>query len=278
MARRNPAAKDKYKGRFHMSARLRGKGTLRASVAGLSLLLPIAVLAASPNTPPTGPKNDDELSQVNVTADKATRKPSDLIAWIRRLLGQYTIDGKVDLGGKGNPNERWTAVGTGTCIGFGVAPGVQCEMNVKWPAIPGPHGPEVLSGVSDLTPAMTLYAMEPDDIGIRYLQVNNKGLAEGATGFIINDTAEFKTPCVNAPPGCERVTRITVASDSKVINMDIDTMLNYELAARFNFKLRRVAEPQAEMKKPVPAGSAPAAQVGKTPPAPTGRPPAADKK
>jgi hypothetical protein len=271
-----------------MSARFPRKEAACSCVVAFALLLSIAGQAASPATaqpsatPPgsaAARKRDDELSEVVISAEKPTRKPSDLIAWIRRLLGQYTIDGKVDLGGKGNPNERWTAVGTGTCIGFGVAPGVQCEMNVKWPAIPGPHGPEVLSGVSDLTPAMTLYAMEPDDIGIRYLQVNNKGLAEGATGFIINDTAEFKTPCVNAPPGCQRVVRITVASDSKVINMEIDTELNYELAARFNFKLRRVAEPQADMKKPAaPAGGAPAAQVGKAPPAPAGKAPAAGKK
>jgi hypothetical protein len=248
-----------------MSARFRGKGVLRACVAGLSLLLPVAAHAASPSPQSTGTKKEDELSQVDITAEKPTRKPSELIAWIRRLLGQYTIDGKVDLGGKGNPNERWTAVGTGTCIGFGLAPGVQCEMNVKWPAVPGPHGTEVLSGVSDLSPAMMLYAMQPDDIGITYMQVNNTGLAEGSTGFIINNTATFKSPCVNAPPGCQREVRITAESESKVITMEIDTLLNYELAARFNFKLRRVAEPQAELKKPTnPAGGAPAVQ-GKAP-------------
>jgi hypothetical protein len=237
-----------------MSARFRGKGAPGTCAIGLSLLLPVAALAASPSTQPTGPRKEDELSQVDITAEKATRKPSELIAWIRRLLGQYTIDGKVDLGGKGNPNERWTAVGTGTCIGFGLAPGVQCEMNVKWPAVPGPHGAEILSGVSDLSPAMMLYAMQPDDIGITYMQVNNTGLAEGSTGFIINNTATFKSPCVNAPPGCQREVRITAESENKVITMEIDTLLNYELAARFNFKLRRVAEPQAAQ-----AGKAPAA-------------------
>ena len=34
------------------------------------------MLAASPGAQPTGSKNDDELSQVNVTAEKATRKPA----------------------------------------------------------------------------------------------------------------------------------------------------------------------------------------------------------
>jgi hypothetical protein len=135
-------------------------------------------------------------------------------------------------------------------VGFGVAPGVQCEINVKWPQVPGPHGQEVVSGVSDLTPAMILYAMEPDDLGIRYLQVNSKGLAEGATGYIAGDTATFKTPCVNAPPGCQRITRITAESGSEVVDMQIDTELDYKLAARFNFRMRRVAEIQAPAAPP----------------------------
>ena len=255
--------------------------TTRVRTAHLAFTLPVLLLCAGiaagaantaaikpPAPKPVAPQTDskataDDLSEINVTAEKPTRKVSDLIVWIRRLLGQYTIDGKVDMGGKGNPNERWTAVGTGTCIGFGVAPGVQCEMNVKWPPVPGPHGAEVLSGVTDLNPAMMLLGMQPDDIGIQYLQVNNKGLAEGSVGTIINDTATFKTPCVNAPPGCMRIMRITAESESKVISMDIDTEIDYQLAARFNFKLRRVAELQAPKDNPTEKDKAASPVAGK---------------
>ncbi len=244
-----------------MSTGIRGMKTLKSCAVAL-LLLPGTGIAASPasarppaSQPPASqpaPKSTqtDELGEVIVSAEKPTRKPSVLIDWIRRLLGQYTFEGKVDLGGKGNPQDRWTATGTGTCIGFGVAPGVQCEINVRWPQIPGPNGQAIVSGVSDLTPAMILYAMEPDDLGIRYLQVNSKGLAEGATGFIINDTATFKTPCVNAPEGCQRIIRITAESEGKVIDMQIDTELNTLLAARFNFRMRRVAQIQTPAAKP----------------------------
>jgi hypothetical protein len=92
--------------------------------------------------------------------------------------------------------------------------------------------------------------LEPDELGIRYLQVNNKGLAEGATGYMIDDTVTFKTPCVNTPPGCQRVTRVTARSDNKVVDFQIDTEVDYKVAARFNFKLRRVANPQAELVRP----------------------------
>jgi hypothetical protein len=268
-----------------MSTESRDRKAFRSCLVALTLVLPGLAQAASPagaapiavrppapaTQPPAAPaaaseKPADTMTEVIVTAEKPTRKASVLIDWIRRLLGQYTFEGKVDLGGKGNPQERWTVTGSGTCVGFGVAPGVQCEINVRWPQIPGPNGQEIVSGVSDLTPAMILYAMEPDDLGIRYLQVNSKGLAEGATGYIIGDTATFKTPCVNAPPGCERIITITTESDSKVIDMRIDTELNAQLAARFNFRMRRVAEVQAPPppKTPEPAAAtAPKAPAAK---------------
>jgi hypothetical protein len=195
-------------------------------------------------------EENQELNEVTISAEKPTRKVADLIPFLRRILGQYTVDGKVDLGGQGKPEDKWTAVGTGNCVGFGVAPGVQCELKVKWPQIPGPNGEQVMSGVMGMEPMMILYGLEPDELGIRYLQVNNKGLAEGATGFMINDTVTFKTPCVNTQPGCQRVTKVTARSDSKVVDFVIDTEIDYKLAARFNFKLRRVANPQAELVRP----------------------------
>lgn len=258
-----------------MSTGIRGESALRCSMVALTLLLSPAVFAAAATPPPAAApsaeakppesgKSVDQLNDVVVSGEKPTRQPSVLIDWIRRLPGQYTIDGKVDLGGKGNANERWSAYGTGSCVAFGVAPGVTCEISVRWPPIPGPHGPEVVSAVSDLAPAMIAYAMEPDDLGIRYMMVNSKGLAEGTTGYIIGDTATFKTPCVNAPPGCQRVIRITVESGNPLVQMQVDTELNTQLAAHFDFKFRRVAQLQAEAPKDAKA-PAPAAKPAAAP-------------
>ena len=144
-------------------------------------------------------------------------------------------------------------------MGFGVAPGVQCELNVKWPQIPGPNGEAVMSGIFGMEPMMILYGLEPDELGIRYLQVNNRGLAEGATGYMIDDTVTFKTPCVNTAPGWQRITGVTARSDNKVVDFQIDTELDYKVAARFNFKLRRVGNPQAELVRPKEADAGPAA-------------------
>jgi hypothetical protein len=191
------------------------------------------------------PEQLRELSEVVVSGEAPTRKVAELIPWLRRLLGQYSYEGYVDLGGKGQPEDRRTVRGGGTCVGFGVAPGVQCEIVVRWPEVRGENGEEVMGGVSPFNPAMILYGLEPDELGIRYLQVDNRGLAEGTTGYVIGNTATFRTACVDVPEGCQRITRITAESESKFIDMQIDTEINYELAMRYRFQLTRVAEAQA---------------------------------
>lgn len=213
------------------------------------LLAAGAAFAASPASreapQSAAPADLDELREVIVSGEKPVAKVADLIPWIRRLLGQYNFEGYVDLGGKGDPQDRRNARGVGLCVGFGVAPGVQCEINVRWPESRGPDGEEIPGGVSPLAPAMILYGVEPDDVGIRYLQVDNRGLAEGGTADIIGDTAAFTTPCVDIPQGCQRITRITARPDSKVIEMQVDTLVDDALVLRYRFQLTRVAEVQA---------------------------------
>lgn len=201
---------------------------------------------------PASPEVLRELSEVVVSGETPTRKVAELIPWLRRLLGEYIYDGYVDLGGKGEPEDRRTVRGGGTCVGFGVAPGVQCEIVVRWPEVRGENGEEVMGGVSHFNPAMILYGLEPDELGIRYLQVDSRGLAEGTTGYVIGNTATFRTACVDVPEDCQRITRITTESGSKVVDMQIDTEINYELAMRFRFQMTRVREAQT-----APASAAP---------------------
>lgn len=217
------------------------------------LLLPgAAALAAAPT--PAAPADElDELGEVIVSGEKPTRKVEDLIPWIRRLLGDYTIEGYVHLGGKNEAEDRRMVHGSGLCVGFGLAPGVQCEIHVNWRIPEGAQGPGTLAGVSYLTPAMILYGVEPDDVGIRYLQVDNRGMAEGTNGLVVGNTASFTVPCVDVPEGCQRVTRITAPPDSKHIDMRVDTTVDGQLALRYHFQFTRVAEVQA----PDPSASGP---------------------
>lgn len=231
----------------HHGRRVLPMPTLLLLVAASTL--PAIALTASPADPGTRAQQTEqieELSEVTVSGEKPTRKVADLIPWLRRLLGQYVYEGYVDLGGKGEPEDRQPVKGSGYCIGFGVAPGVQCEIHVSWPEVRGADGGEVMGGVSTFTPAMILYGLEPDEIGIRYLQVDSKGLAEGGTGLVTGDTAAFRTPCADIPMGCQRVVRITAKSESQTIDMQIDTELDYQLATRYRFQMTRIAKLQSD--------------------------------
>lgn len=213
-----------------------------AGAAALSVLL-CPALAPAASRSSKAPALE-ELSEVVVSGEQPTRKAEDLIPWLRRLLGRYTYQGYVDLQGRGKAKDRLNVTGLGTCVGFGAAPGVQCEINVRWPQVRGEDNQPLKGSVSSLDPAMILYGLEPDDIGIRYLQVDSRGLAEGAVGLVTGDTATFRTPCVDAPAGCERITRITAIQDSKIIDMQVDTEVDYQLVLRYRFQLYRFAEVQ----------------------------------
>ncbi len=202
-----------------------------------------AASPAQPATVPAATEKFEELSEVVVSGLRPTSKVADVIPWMRRLLGEYTIEGYVDLRGKGDPADRRSVRGWGVCVGFGVAPGVQCEVDVRWPAA-SVADDLVMGGASTLAPAMMLYGLEPDEIGVRYLQVDNRGLAEGASGGIIGDSATFRAPCADVVEGCQRVTRIIARSESKQIDMQVDTEIFYELAMRYRFQLTRVKEVQ----------------------------------
>jgi hypothetical protein len=225
--------------------------TVARCAAGLLLLLSSVAFAAQPSASQRresarAAEQLEELGEVVVSGEKPTRRIEDLIPWLRRLLGRYEFAGYVDLGGQGNPEDLLRVRGGGECVGFGVAPGVQCEIDVRWPKVAGPAGEDVIGGVSYLSPAMILYGVEPDERGIRYLQVDNRGLAEGAIGLVTGDTAAFRTPCVDMAADCQRVVRITARADSKIVDMQIDTELNYRVVTRFRFQLTRVAQLQSD--------------------------------
>lgn len=220
---------------------------LAGSALVLAWLCAPSGFAASPAQPAAAPATTEkfeELSEVIVSGARPTRKVADVIPWMRRLLGEYTIEGYVDLRGKGDPDDRRNVRGGGVCVGFGVAPGVQCEIDVRWPAADAVEG-LIMGGTSTLSPAMMLYGLEPDEIGVRYLQVDNRGLAEGATGGIIGDSATFRAPCADVIEACQRVTRIIARPESKLIDMQVDTEIFYELAMRYRLQFTRVKEVQA---------------------------------
>lgn len=254
-----------------MSACSRASSASRSWVLALALLLPGAGLAASaartqPVVPPSSASQKvDELGEVVISAAKPTRKPSTILSWMRRLLGQFAYSGYVDLHGQGNPEDLRIVTGIGDCVGFGVAPGVQCEIKVTWPETRGPDGEEIFGGVSNLSPAMILYGFEPDDLGIRYLLVDSEGVAEGGVGLITGDTFMSREPCAGTP-NCQRVMRTYARPDGKVIQMQIDFEKDGKRLVGFTFLLNRVSQAQAPAEESSQARPVPARPPGRGPP------------
>jgi len=189
----------------------------------------------------------DELQEIVVNGAKVKTGTRDLQAWLKLLVGKYTYEGYVDLCGKGNVADMRPVTGGSDCIASGSGPNVQCTVNVRWPEAKGENGEPVLSGVSSLLPAFVIYALENryipekrvDELRLMFTQVDNKGVAEWASGDLEDDTFTSREPCVGIAGGCQKTTRITATPDSNEVSMQVDVDIDNRRVLRQTFLLHR---------------------------------------
>lgn len=136
--------------------------------------------------------------------------------------------------------------GKGDCTRIGTGAGVHCVLDFDWPTI-SPH--QVTVPESPYAPAMLMYGIDPDAPGLHYLQVNNRSIAEAASGTLEGNVASFQTSCVNAPPNCVRFVKI-IATPEGTIDMVFTTWVNYTVAevpyVTLRFRLvRQLPDPPA---------------------------------
>lgn len=163
--------------------------------------------------------------------------------FLARLVGQFDIEGNVDLRGQGNPEDLRKATGRAHCVGFGSAPGVQCELNVRWPETRGAGGEEIPGGVSTLDPAVLLFGFEPALAGVSHVFLDNRGVADTAVGEMTSPNTMFsRSKCVGIPGNCERRVRITAEPDLSAIRMDIDLAFDQQESVSFAFVMQRVPD------------------------------------
>jgi hypothetical protein len=120
--------------------------------------------------------------------------------WLRRLAGQFRYEGMA------NPyaREPRPVSGRSDCMQVGSGPGVQCVLDVKWPerwlgTNPMPPHP-------NLDPSMMLFGFEPSGDHLHFLQVDNKGIAQGGTGVLSGNMAKLMTdPPRNGGVGVSRI-------------------------------------------------------------------------
>jgi hypothetical protein len=189
----------------------------------------------------------DELEEVFVEGQRLVPKPRSFkelqkpFDWLARLVGEFDIDGSVDLQAQGRPEDMRNVSGRADCIGFGVGPGVQCDLRVLWPDTKGPDDEDIPGGISTFNPAVMLLGFEPVMPGISYILIDNQGNAETAVGEMATvDTMRSSSKCVAIAGNCQRFMQITAGPDLESIEMKIVLRIESKAAVRFSFVMHRV--------------------------------------
>lgn len=192
----------------------------------------------------------EELDEVVVEGDRVKPRPRSFnelqkpIDWMARLVGEFDIGGSVVISMAGDREESRDVSGHANCVGFGLGPGVQCELQVTWPVSAGPDGMEVRGGISRFDPAVLLLGYEPVQGSVNYILVDNQGFAETAVGEMSSaDTMRSRTDCALdaiAAGTCDQVLRITADPDLRTIAVRIEQRIDLAPAVRYNFVLNRV--------------------------------------
>ena len=87
---------------------------------------------------------------------------------------------------------------------------------------------------------MVQYGLDADRLAIRYMQVDNNGLADRGWGYLVADSLTTTMPCMGIAGNCRRISRITPQADGRIVGMQVDIELDSERIARYQFVLRRV--------------------------------------
>lgn len=196
--------------------------------------------AGRPGQPPAPAPSAEELDEILVRGArvKPDRDPVAILAWLRRFVGEFSYSGYVDVRAEGIPRQRNGITGSASCVAFGEAPGVHCTLNVAWKEVRGPNDEEVPGGVSTLSPAMIQYGLDPDRLGVRFMQVDSRGIAERGNGYLFSNTLTTTTPCVGMPD-CQRITKINAHPDGNFIETQIDIEKSGRLVARYFLVMTR---------------------------------------
>jgi hypothetical protein len=216
---------------------------------------------------PAQPRAAPDAPQV----EEALTPPTDM--WLQRLPGRYVLDGVIhhveiadydprddypdgEVMGVSQHLNEWSqpVVGRSDCIEFAEAPGLQCVINILWPEMwDALTGRASLGAVSDMSPAMVLAGINPQDQAIRFLLVDKRGLGHPGSLVLKGETATAKVSCVNMPGvlRCEQKFTITARVESNLIFVTMSTALRYQRSKldRKQF-LDRIGGDEGSLEKP----------------------------
>jgi hypothetical protein len=175
-----------------------------------------------------------------VDASLAASDVRDLREWLLLLAGRFSFAGYVDLCGQGHAADLRPVTGSADCIVSGPIPDVHCKVDAGWPETIAEDGTPVLGGVSSLHQAQFVYSLEKSSTraiqvsgwGILFVQVDNKGRTDWASGVLVGDTFTAGELCVGIPGDCQKITRITARPGSNEISMLIEIQIDHQPVMR----------------------------------------------
>jgi len=123
-----------------------------------------------------------DLNGVKLDAAARAKKITEMEAWLKRLVGQYRVEGTyLNTGGIG------PVAGTANCRQVADGPGVQCEITatVKHPAEPAKN-PSFDQAITDgMRPLIIVFGIDPDTQQIKAGLIDSR--ATETTGRLIDD-------------------------------------------------------------------------------------------
>lgn len=227
-------------------------GALAGAVAGAALAAETAD-GHQAGQDPVDPEVE-ELDEVLVEGELIRRRSSSYkelqkpIDWMARLVGHFEIGGTVVLLAPEGREESIDVIGRADCIGFGVGPGVQCELRVDWPASTDPDAGEGPGAVSRFNPAVLLLGYEPVRGAVSYIMVDDQGHASTAVGELASaDTLRSRTDCTasTVSPACDQMMRITARPDLASVEMRIEQRIDLTPVVRYDFVMNRLPGSEA---------------------------------
>jgi hypothetical protein len=215
---------------------MRAAGTTASAL----LVCAAALVAAKAEAQARGPSVKTLSSDTGLNEVEHTGKLAALDVWLRRLTGRFRIVG------------AGRTLGTADCTNIGRGAGVHCVTGTYQADLVVRNNPFI-------GPSMTLYGLDPDGPGIRYLRVNNQSHAEGDLGKLSGNTVTFsRVECsttVNNPPQimvltCHRRVRYYAPLDSAWTLIQTHTDMLVSIRGRVvpmeyteDIQLQRMREP-----------------------------------
>jgi len=189
-----------------------------------ALLVAGTALAQSPG-PQSAAQEDDELSEVLVTAQRPVRDRGSIDGWLRRLIGKYRNTGTVS--SLNGPLD--TVTGTTECEGVGVGAGVRCMVTLRTPTYE-----------TSFNPGALLLGLEIKDPKVRFMTVDDKGYGASDSSDLRGDSVRFRTTCkVVDVRDCFANTMITVGSRSDDVHFQVDIELEGIQTTHFDVTWKR---------------------------------------